>query len=235
MTKIVAHRGASQRLPENTLPAIQRAVEIGADAVEFDVRQTADSHIVLMHDSTVDRTTDGTGAVSDMTLNEVRQLSVEGGGQVPTLDEVLDYLEDRDVEVQLELKDAGMSQKAFRKVAERGLIDRTMFISFNKQALKELTDPNTRTGYLSVFSNSLAMRNATRLDCDFFLTRYRKHLARSIGKCSRLELKPGVWNVNHQRRIQKVLHASPHYLTTDRPEEAIVMRDSLPVTRRRRS
>jgi len=235
MTKIVAHRGASTKLPENTLPAIQRAVEIGADAVEFDVRQTADSHLVLLHDRTMDRTTDGTGAVGDMTLKEVRRLSVKGGGQVPTLDEVLDYLEDRDVEVQLELKEAGISQKAFRKVAEHGMIDQTMFISFNKQALKELTNPNTRTGYLSVFSNSLAMRNATQLDCDFFLTRYRKHLARSIDKCSRLELKPGVWTVNHQRRIRKVLHASPHYLTTDRPEEALVMRESIPVTSRRRS
>src|SRR5262245_48185752 len=72
--KIVAHRGASLESPENTLPAIDRAIALGAAVVEIDLRYSADGEVVLMHDETVDRTTLGSGLVSRMTLAELRRL-----------------------------------------------------------------------------------------------------------------------------------------------------------------
>ena len=69
---VVAHRGASIEQPENTIEAFEAAIDLGADAVEFDVRMTADGHAVVMHDPDVSRTTDGTGLVSEMTLEEMR-------------------------------------------------------------------------------------------------------------------------------------------------------------------
>src|SRR5262249_5507780 len=72
--KIVAHRGASLESPENTIPAIDRAIALGAAVVEIDLRYSADGEIVLMHDETVDRTTQGSGLVSRMTLAEIRKL-----------------------------------------------------------------------------------------------------------------------------------------------------------------
>jgi glycerophosphoryl diester phosphodiesterase len=103
---IVAHRGASLELPENTLAAFDRAVEAGAPAVEFDVRMTADGHAVVMHDAGVDRTTSGSGLVRDLTLDEVRSLRIEAAdGErhvMPTLHEALASLSGRaavDVEI----------------------------------------------------------------------------------------------------------------------------------------
>ena len=93
---VVAHRGASVEQPENTIAAFEAAIDAGADAVEFDVRMTADGHAVVMHDPDVSRTTDGTGLVSEMTLDEIRKLGV------PTLEEALACLSGRaaaDIEI----------------------------------------------------------------------------------------------------------------------------------------
>ena len=93
---VVAHRGASVEQPENTIEAFEAAIDAGADAVEFDVRMTADGHAIVMHDPDVSRTTDGTGLVSEMTLDEIRKLGV------PTVEEALTCLSGRaaaDIEI----------------------------------------------------------------------------------------------------------------------------------------
>ena len=95
----IAHRGASGvgLAPENTLAAVEKALEIGVDLVEVDVHLTADGHPVVIHDRTVDRTTDGIGAVETMTLDQIRMLDAGSwfdpafrGERIPTLEEALD-------------------------------------------------------------------------------------------------------------------------------------------------
>ncbi|HTQ56691.1 MAG TPA: glycerophosphodiester phosphodiesterase family protein [Bryobacteraceae bacterium] len=93
---VIAHRGEHRAHPENTLPAFQAAVDAGADYFELDVRTTADGHLVLMHDATVDRTTNGSGAVRRLTLDQIRKLDAGAkfgprfaGTRVPTLAEAL--------------------------------------------------------------------------------------------------------------------------------------------------
>jgi len=100
---VVAHRGASVEEPENTLAAFDRAVERGADAVEFDVRLTADGAAVLLHDADVGRTSDGDGPVGALTLAEVKRLRIAGAHEVPTLEEALRSLSGR-VAVDIEIK-----------------------------------------------------------------------------------------------------------------------------------
>ena len=107
----VAHRGASRQAPENTLAAIDAAIELGANAVELDVRTTSDGVLVLMHDSTVDRTTDGSGSVGDMTWAELQALTVpsEFDGVpdqvVPSFQDALQHV-DRRLVVDVDVKDA---------------------------------------------------------------------------------------------------------------------------------
>ncbi len=88
----IGHRGANDDEPENTLCSFQKALEIGVDAVEFDVRRAGSGELVVIHDDKVDRTTNGSGAVSSFTLDEIRRLTAEKGERIPTLDEALDYL-----------------------------------------------------------------------------------------------------------------------------------------------
>ena len=93
---VVAHRGDWRNAPENSLQAFQNCIEMGVDMIEIDVRKTKDGQLVLMHDNTVDRTTDGKGEVSDLTLEELRQLHLKNGmgrvtfHHIPTLEEVLE-------------------------------------------------------------------------------------------------------------------------------------------------
>lgn len=86
---VIAHRGEHLSHTENTLPAFQAAIDAGADFFELDVRTTKDGKLVLMHDGTVNRTTNGKGEVANLTFDEIRALEVKGGGQVPTFDEAL--------------------------------------------------------------------------------------------------------------------------------------------------
>lgn len=102
---VSGHRGASAELPENTLAAFRRALEQGAEGIELDVALSADGVAVVLHDATVDRTTDGTGDVAALTLQELRVLDAGGGERVPTLDEVLALAAGR-AEVNIELKAA---------------------------------------------------------------------------------------------------------------------------------
>ncbi len=99
--RVAAHRGASDTLPENTIVALADAVELGCDFVEFDVRATLDGRLVLLHDATLDRTTDGHGPVAARTLHELRSLDAgawlapaHSGRKVPTLNETLAVLRD---------------------------------------------------------------------------------------------------------------------------------------------
>ncbi len=87
---VIAHRGASGQYPENTLLAFTKALEMGADAIELDVRLTTDGVPIVLHDPTLDRTTDGKGAVAGLTLAEVRRAVAGAGERVPALAEVLE-------------------------------------------------------------------------------------------------------------------------------------------------
>jgi len=111
--QIIAHRGSSADRPECTLASVQRAIKAGATAVEVDVRSTKDRHLVILHDATLDRTTNGTGRVQDKTLAEVRQLDAGSwfdpkyrDQRVPTLKEVLVLCGDK-IDVLLDLKQQG--------------------------------------------------------------------------------------------------------------------------------
>ncbi len=100
---IYAHRGYSAKYPENTLSAFKAALP-HVDGIELDVQLTRDGRLVVIHDETVDRTTNGNGFVKDMTLRQLRLLRTEGGERIPTLEEVLVLIEPSDVTLNIELK-----------------------------------------------------------------------------------------------------------------------------------
>lgn len=88
---IIAHRGASGYEPEHTMKSYELALEQGADYIEQDINMTKDGHLICMHDNSVDRTTNGTGKIKDLTLSEIKQLDAGDGQEVPTLDEVITH------------------------------------------------------------------------------------------------------------------------------------------------
>src|SRR6185312_2950197 len=100
---VVGHRGAMGYCPENTLASFQRGLELGADWIELDVHLSRDGALIVIHDETLERTTDGHGLVRDHTLAELKQLDAGDGQRIPTLSEVLAWARQRDTIVDIEI------------------------------------------------------------------------------------------------------------------------------------
>lgn len=163
---VIAHRGDSAHRPENTLASFASALELGASVVELDVQLTADGHVVVLHDPTVDRTTDGRGDARRKKLEEVRALSAGyperfgdawSGERVPTLAEALTLVRER-ARIMIEIKkesvsddaDGGIEARTIAEVRRLGLSDQVALISFEHRALlrcRELA-PEIARGHL---------------------------------------------------------------------------------------
>jgi glycerophosphoryl diester phosphodiesterase len=148
---VIAHRGDSARRPENTLASFASALEVGAEIVEFDVQLTRDGHVVVIHDPAVDRTTNGTGRVQDLSLAELRRLSAGyperfgdtyRGEKIPTLAEVLGLIRDRATGM-IEIKydsvtadaEGGIEAHTGAEVRKAGMEKQVALISFSRVAL----------------------------------------------------------------------------------------------------
>ena len=124
MISVVAHRACWQNAPENTLLAIENCIKSGVDIIEIDVRRTKDGHLVLLHDKTLDRTTNGSGRLNSHTLADVKALNVVSNNEevtslkIPTLDEVLDFTRGKLI-LNLDIKDDDVAQQAFNQVADK--------------------------------------------------------------------------------------------------------------------
>lgn len=140
--KVVAHRGGvGLDVPENTLPAIQKAIETGAQLVELDIRETSDGHLILMHDTTVDRTTDGSGRVDEMTLREIKELDAGGwhserfrGIEVPTLEEALNLMKGK-IGPDMDFKD-GNVEKLVEVVNKVGVAGESSYAGSIEDSIK---------------------------------------------------------------------------------------------------
>lgn len=142
---ICAHRGFSENYPENTMIAFRKAIEAGANGIEFDVQKTKDGVLVIMHDERVDRTTNGTGHLKDFTLKELRDLEIAYDGgieRVPTLEEYFELVKDlEDFTTNIELKTGvelyeGIEEETVELIRAYGLTDRVMISSFNHRSLQ---------------------------------------------------------------------------------------------------
>lgn len=159
---ILGHKGAPQAAPENTLASLRAALELGADGVEFDVRPCRSGELVVIHDQTVDRTTNGRGRVIDLTLDQLKALDAGSwfdpryqGERIPTLEEALEVVSRAaliDIELKIDARRlrAHIARRALEIVIERGLLDRVLFSSFDPFVLWYLRglDPHARINLL---------------------------------------------------------------------------------------
>ena len=155
---VCGHRGYSVRYPENTLPALEAAKASGATTVEIDVVLTADGEPIVLHDLTVDRTTDGRGFAADLSLEQVHRLDAAvrfhlafAGTKIPTVAEALDWAKVADMGIVLEIKEVERPDLAVDKVAAllraTDTLDRVIVISFDHVVLKRAVErhPGLRT------------------------------------------------------------------------------------------
>lgn len=161
MSIVLGHRGASGYAPENTLEAFKLAMDMGADGFELDVHLSKDGELVVIHDETVDRTTDGTGFVGEMTLAELKALDASNhkeaykGAKIPTLAEVYDLIRDTNHIVNVEIKTDNifypqLEEKVLALEKEKGMEGRIVYSSFNHYTVKKIRAlaPDAQIGML---------------------------------------------------------------------------------------
>ena len=161
MSLIYGHRGASGHAPENTLEAFQLSMDMGADGFELDVHMSKDGELVVIHDESVDRTTNGTGLVRELTLAQLKELDACNGmekyrgAKIPTLGEVFDLIRDTHHIVNVEVKGDDwfypqIEEKCLALAKEKGIEDRVIYSSFNHYTLMRLRElkPDAKLGML---------------------------------------------------------------------------------------
>jgi len=161
-TRVQAHRGASGYAPENTMAAFRKAVDMKADGIELDVHLSKDGHLIVMHDETLNRTSNGKGLIASYTLEELKRLDAGSwfgkefkGEKIPTFDEVLEFICKTELFINVEIK-AGyriyptIEEKVLACLQKYNMLDRCIISSFDHYSLfrvKEL-NPNVKTGLL---------------------------------------------------------------------------------------
>ena len=230
----LAHRGASTHAPENTLAAFQLAADQGADGIEFDAKVSRDGVVVILHDATVDRTTDGTGRVSTLSLAELKHLdagakfnSKFAGERIPTLEEIFDAVSDRLI-LNIELtnyasRDDELELKVIDLVARRNLADRVMVSSFNPLSLRKVKQaaPHIVCGLLYSPDNPIYLRQTWGAplipDLEARHPEYSLVDADFVRKCHARGQKVNVWTVNEEADMWRMIEAGVDAIMTDRP------------------
>ena len=215
---LISHRGASRYEPENTLRSFRRALEMGSSVLELDVRKTLDGHLVVIHDRTVDRTTDGEGAVSGKTLSELRSLDAGLGEKIPTLEEVIGNFSGR-CGLVIELKEKGTERQTVSLIKAHGLIKDVVVVSFIKDCLREVKTicPAVMTGLITVFGIG-CVRSALSLSCRVVATNHRFMTRRLVSYARKNGLLVCCWTVNDTKRAERLAAIGVNGLITDKPD-----------------
>jgi len=214
----IGHRGARAYEPENTLRSFTKAIELGVDAVELDARRTREGEVVVIHDAKVDKTTNGKGLVSDLTLNEIKQLVTDKGERIPTLDEALDFL-DRKVKIAIELKETGLEKKVLDLVHEKGLERNVIIVSFLEEALRKVRelDDEVDIGLIYVRHRN-PIKAALDLGANYLLSLYRFTHTANVKKAHENGLKVIVWTINKQEEVLEYVKKGVDGIASDRPD-----------------
>jgi len=214
----IGHRGARAYEPENTLRSFKRAIDLGVDAVELDVRRTKDNKIVVIHNSDVNKTTDGSGSISDFTLEEIKKFVTEKGEHIPTLEEVLGFVDKR-VKILVELKETGIEKEVLDLINEKGLLDNVIIISFHENALKKVRELNDEvvTGLIYVRHKN-PIQAALDLKAEYLLPLYRFTHSANIKKAHEKGLKVIVWTINKPEEVAEYQKKGVDGIASDKPD-----------------
>lgn len=245
MTRIVAHRGARNLWPENSLSGFRKAAKLGADAVELDIHVTTAGEIVVLHDPSLDRTTHGSGDVAALTPAARREIHLRDSRDetIPLFEEVLEIYKGTGMEMHVELKNTitgdlyeGLAGRAIDAIRNAGMVDQCILTGFTRQALEEvrqLAPDFRRLASMAPFSAVVlgGLEPAIRyLDEVADLIAIEKALMQAAWERITAIIPPErlcVWTVNSEPELAYWLATDIGHLTSDRPDLAIEIRNDL--------
>jgi glycerophosphoryl diester phosphodiesterase len=235
---IWGHRGAAADAPENTLPAFSLALGQGADGIELDVQMTRDGEVVVIHDETLERTTNGHGRVGGHTLAQLRELDASAGRpgfsgvRIPLLAEVLELVVGHDATVNIELKNnevayRGLEERVIDVVTKAGVEDQVIYSSFNHCSLMRMQSYGVRPlGALLSDSLYKPWRYVQSLGVQAIHPPHAMVDKKFVKACHDRHLAVNVWTVDHPKDIRRMLARGVDAIITNTPAIALDIRDA---------
>jgi glycerophosphoryl diester phosphodiesterase len=219
---VVAHRGGAGLAPENTMLAHRSAYEVGSHMVETDVQETADGELVCIHDYDVDRTTNGIGAVSDLSFREIRDLDAGKGEKIPTLVEVLDYVQGK-MKINIELKVTDIEKEVLSLVKKRNMVPNVTISSFLHGTLVSMRDINSRisTAVLVEKIRDDMIPYVTDLEANALNPNHRTITSDLVGEAHSNNIQVFPWTVNDSSQIHALYEIGVDGIITDFPNIAL--------------
>ena len=219
MVYVVGHRGAAGLVPENTLGGFSHAIELGVAYVECDVRLSRDGRLVVMHDETVDRTTNGSGAVSSLDFDAIRDLDAGQGERVPTLDEVLATVQ-RKARLLCELKGEGVEDAAVDAVTARDMAPDVVFTSFRLDRLEKVKQRDGRLQVGAIFAEPTSGDIARALDLGAvgIGILYRRLCLSMVEQVLNADVDLRAWNPDTLREQKAMIALGVSGISTNRPD-----------------
>jgi glycerophosphoryl diester phosphodiesterase len=219
MPKIIGHRGAKAYEPENTLRSIRKALDLGVQAVEIDLHLSRDGRLIVIHDATVNRTTNGRGRVADLSWEELRRLDAGLGELLPALEEVVAVVRGR-AHLFIELKDRSAVIPLAAFFAEQDLFAAADVISFWHPSLQELRqlEPRIRTGVLFVGCPADPAGLAAAAGAEALVLNYQYVTPELMQAARKSGLKVAVWNIDTVAELLPVLPLAVDYIGSNSPD-----------------
>lgn len=236
--RLIAHRGAMNDAPENTLKAFEIAGQQGFWGIEFDVMRTSDDNYVVFHDRNVERMTDGTGNIDTMTLAQVEALTIDAGADVdvyndlkiPTLDETLKMIRRFNSTPVMELKSDTIFVKDVAPILEitraNGLVDKTVFISFSENLCDEIKRLEPSARIWLVYNGEPTTELINRCSDKGFGLDATVWSTTSVAYASKMHVETGMWAATNTTQYRQQLANSVDYITTNGIEYCI---DTMPI------
>lgn len=230
---VIAHRGASGYAPENTMAAFRKAVAMGVTFIETDLHLSRDARLVAIHDDTLDRTTNGRGAVHEFSLADLRKLdagswfgSEFAGERIPTLEEILQFTKKHDVVFYLEVKPAGSwggEHALIGALRESGEIPRVVVISFDPEILASLRkiEPTLMTGLLYESRSPEPLEKALQIGARQLAVRGDLASPALLKEAKRHDLQVVCWTVNHPAHMRLLIEAGVDGIMSDYPDRLL--------------
>jgi glycerophosphoryl diester phosphodiesterase len=207
--KVTAHRGAAAVEPENTLRGIRYALALHPGRVEIDVHLSRDGELVVMHDETVDRTTDGTGKIADLTVAELKQLDAGKGERVPTLREVIAVFQEfwaqgSESLLQIELKGYGTAAPTTEAIKSAGIAHRVVLTSFDAARVAEAKQllPECVFGLLTSKLDPDPLEIALQIGASAVHLQHRLATREWVERVQSAGIEARVWNIDDAERMQ---------------------------------
>lgn len=221
----IAHRGAKAYEPENTLQAFQKALDLNSDGIELDVHLSSDGHIIVIHDETIDRTTNGKGLVNDFTLTELKSFLIDGKYQIPTLYEVFDLV-DKKCLINIELKGLETAPKVValieKYISEKDWkYEHFIISSFDWNMLEETSKLNSNIpiGVLTEENINTALAFAEKIKAKAIHPDFQLLNAENVSEMQKKGFLVLPWTVNSEEDIQKVKSYKVNGIISDNPDK----------------